>query len=213
MRTTGSRRRCRGDGGVVLVEAAFVAPVMLTILAGLLEYGLVYRDLLTITDAAMEGAKVGSIQGPNPTTTGTNADYSIVATVRQDLAVIPYTWIDRIVVFRGFPPAAGDALRQVPPSCKTGAYGADSGNKCNVYDPYSAFLAVQSGNASYFVCSGGNTSCGWNPTARVNGPKWNNIEYLGVYVKLKRPMLTGLFGTEKTIEAAAIFRLEPGALN
>ncbi|MEZ5208795.1 MAG: TadE/TadG family type IV pilus assembly protein [Acidimicrobiales bacterium] len=125
------------------------------------------------------------------------------------MATIPADWIERIVIFEASAPTSGSPVDQVPTNCIIGGYGGNVANKCNVYEPYDAFLAVQNNNVGYFNCSGSATrSCGYNPITRTNGPKWQDIDYLGVYMKVKRPMLTGIFGEEFETETASIVRLD-----
>ena len=209
-----SARRCSGDEGVAIIEAALIMPVFLVLVFGIFEYGVVFRDYLTAADATAEAAKIGSIQGPYLTAgSGKNADYQMLALIRQDMATIPADWIERIVIFEATAPTSGSPVDQVPINCIIGGYGGNVANKCNVYEPYDAFLAVQNNNVGYFNCGGGATrSCGYNPITRTNGPKWQDIDYLGVYMKVKRPMLTGVFGEEFETETASIVRLEPGQL-
>lgn len=207
-------RRCSGDAGTALLETALVAPVFIVMVFGILEFGLVYRDYLTVTDAASDSAKVGSIQGPYPTANGETADYSIVKNARENLSNLDVNDVERVVVFQASPSAAGAAIDQVPETCKSGSFGPNPSAKCNVYPGGQAFLAVQAGNANYFKCGNGGAgfSCGWNPNNRADGPTWSDIDHLGVYIKVNHPMLTGFFGDDFTIEYAAINRLEPGKL-
>ena len=208
-RRTERGRPCTGEDGAFIVEAAFITPILLFMLFSMLEFGLVYRDYLMVSDTVSNGAKVGAIQGPRLTASGYSADHSIVSSIRQNTANIPVEWIDRIVVFRSNAPGAGGPLAQVPSACKT---AASSVTGCNIYDPVSAFIAVQNGTAGYFQCSGTGPACGWPPTSRKNGPRIVDIEYLGVYVKLNRPLVTGIFGNDFELEVAAVQRLEPGSL-
>jgi hypothetical protein len=200
------------------VEAAIISPLFFLLILGAMEFSLIYRDYLSVNDAAAEAAVTGAIQSKYPLTTGETADYSMMKVLRSDLAAIPYTSIDRIVIYKSTPPAAGAALATVPFSCKNGAFGAQPAAKCNVYDSYTAFLAVQNNVAGfgpdYFDCAKTPTgpACGYNPATRANGPTWADIDYIGVYVKVKHQMLTKLFGSTKVLEAASVIRLEPGQL-
>jgi hypothetical protein len=206
--------RLRGDSGAALLETALIAPVLFLFFAGILEYGLVYRDYLTVSDGAAYGAKVGSIQGKKTDSLGYTADFTIARDVRQSTASVPPEWIEKIVVFRSGPPSAGGALAQVPAACKTSPDGVQS--SCNVYPTIEAFLAVQAGDGNYFKCippANSGRACKWDPQTRRDGPTVSQIQYLGVYIKLKRPYITGLFGTELDIEVAAVQRLEPGDLD
>jgi hypothetical protein len=203
------RPRRFDDRGAGLIETALVTPVFLLLVFGILEFGLVFRAYLAVGDTASEGARVGAIQGPDPTTAGANADFSIVKAVRENTASLELDSIERIVVFRGAPSSAGAPLDQVPDACKDGASVAGS---CNVYPARASFYAVQEGDTDYFDCSAGGLSCAWDPSTRNNGPRVADIEYLGVYIRYRHPFATGLFGNELNLEAASILRLEPGTV-
>jgi hypothetical protein len=194
-----------------MVETALVAPVLLLLLLAVFEYGLVYRGLLTVGDAAADASRAGSIQGPNLIEGGANADFSIVEATRMATATLDPATIERIIVFRAGPPENGSPLSQVPSSCRTGSSSAT--DACNVYRAVPAFNAVQEGDVEYFECdASGDPACGWVPTARVNGPTVAAIDYLGVYIELRHGYVTGLFGDSFTVERASISRLEPGEL-
>lgn len=203
------RLRARGhDRGAALLETMLVAPVFLVIVLGIFEFGLVYRDVLTASDAVANGARSGAVIGPRTPESGVSADFEIIRQVRNSMGTVPVESIDRIVIFKGTGPGAGSALSQVPSACKT---GGSVTNVCNVYDPANAFLAVDTGNNDYFACPSGR-ACSWRPASRRNGPTAAEIDYLGVYIRMERPYVSGLFGDVFTIEQAFIVRLEPGML-
>jgi hypothetical protein len=209
--------RCRGDRGAALAETAITFPVFFLLIVGIFEFGLVYRDNHTVGNAVGDAVRIGGVQGPDFRVVAgaeVTADYSIVATVRSATASIPPSWIDRIVVFKATSPAQdpGPAIDQVPDSCKVSA-GSSTANECNVYPGTESLYNVQIGNIDYFNCAeGGTRACGWDPLGRDDGPALDEIDYLGVYVKLNREMLTGVFGDDFQIEQAAIIRLEPGTV-
>lgn len=204
-----SRRTVRGnDRGAAILETLLVFPVAMAIFLGIFEFGLIYRDVLTVSDAAGTGARTGAVIGPRVTASGATADYVIMRSVRESLGSIPTEWVDHIVIFKANAPGAGGPLAQISATCRNGTPVA---GRCNVYDPQDAFLAVQSGNAAYFECPGG-PACSWPPNSRQNGPTVNDIEYLGVYIRLERPYVSGLFGDIFTIEEATVVRLEPGVI-
>lgn len=212
-RQGGSRRRVCDDKGSALLETAIVTPVFIALLFGILEFGLLMRVYLTVSDTVLDGARVGAVQGPNPTSTGATADFSTVKSLRESLGGIPIDQIDRIVIFRGGPASAGTPMQQVPGGCKSSG-GSSTAMKCNVYDAQDAFMAVQVGDVAYFECdSAGDPACGWNPDDRLDGPKASDIEYVGVYVAIDYQFVTGLYGTSKNLDAAAIQRIEPGPVN
>lgn len=203
-------RRRSEDRGAAVVEAALVAPVFFMVVFAIFEFGLVYRDVLTVSDAAGNGARNGAVVGPRILAGGGNADFAIIQSVRNGLGSIKPETVASVVVFRSGPPGAGGPLAQVPAACRS---GSSVNGLCNVYDPHDAFLAIQNGDRDYFDCSGGSgPACFWRPTSRSNGPSTYDIDYLGVYVRVNRPYVTGLFGDAFTFEHAEVVRLEPGVI-
>ena len=199
------RRRDR-EGGAATLETLLVAPVILALLLGIFEFGLVYRDVLTSSDAAASGARRGAVLGPRVPASGVSADFEIIREVRNGLGSIPVEWVNRVVIYRASAPGAGSPESQVPQACKSG----DSvPGVCNVYDPANAFLAVDLGENDYFACPGGR-SCAWEPSTRSNGPTPSDVDYLGVYIRIERPYVTGILGDQFTFERAAVVRLEAG---
>ena len=54
----GRKRQKRGS---VTVEAALLTPLLITLLFGIIEFGLIFKDLLLIHQAAREGARVAAV--------------------------------------------------------------------------------------------------------------------------------------------------------
>lgn len=52
-------RRFRSDRGSELIEMAMVTPILLLILAGIFDFGMMFRSWEVVTNAAREGARVG----------------------------------------------------------------------------------------------------------------------------------------------------------
>ncbi len=206
MRSAPRRRR---DRGAVLIEIAFVVPVLLFILAGAFEYGLLFRDTLTAGDAVSDAARIGAIVGPDTTADGRSADFEVIRTVREGLSALGDQQIDYIVVFRAA--NTGDAPEdQLTTQCRN---GISVNTLCNAYDAAEAFAAVEAADTGYFKCAGSETAaCAWDPKSRRDGPSVDQIETLGVYVKLERDGITSLFADSFTITRAAIARLEPGLI-
>jgi hypothetical protein len=195
-----------------MVESALVSPLFLVLVFGVLEFGLAYRDTLTVGDAATDGARAGAIQGPDVTPQGETADYSIVDTVRDGLAGLDPGKVEAIVIYKAGPATDGSALSQVPSSCKDGS--SSTSDHCNAYPPNAAYYAIQEGDSEYFKCIDvGDPACGWPPTERKDGPTTADVEFLGVYIRYHHSYVTGFFGDDFTIERASIMRLEPGDLN
>jgi Flp pilus assembly protein TadG len=61
VRTTRARWRC--EEGSELIEFALVAPVLILLLAGIFDFGMMFRSFEAVTNAAREGARVGVLPG------------------------------------------------------------------------------------------------------------------------------------------------------
>ena len=71
------RNRFRSQRGQAMVEFAIVAPILLLILMGIMQLGVVYNNWVTLTDAARAGARKAAVCrsgcSPDATTAATNA--------------------------------------------------------------------------------------------------------------------------------------------
>ncbi len=223
--TTSDRRhaaRFEGEDGTALTETALLAPIFVVILFAIIEFGLVFRDTLSIGDAVSDAVRWEAVQGPDPREIEfpegsgdfyqVSADYSAVRAVREATSGIRPEEIDRIVVYKVDPVDLRQnlsAIDLVPDACKTGT--SSPANSCNVYPAKEAFLAVQEGQTDYFECiSGVGLACGWDPFTRNDGPAANAIDYVGVYVKMRHDYVTGMFGKTYDFDRAKVLRLEPG---
>lgn len=189
--------RLRGDDGTALLEFAVVAPVFFLLIFGLIEFGLIYRDYLTVQDAVNDGARSAGIQGPNlgvidddpppavgapPLLPTATADFATIKRIRQGMGLIPVEWIERIVIFHAQDPTFGSAASQLSAACKDGTGTSGSGpsanpsqnyvGACNVYDAEEAFRAYEAKDVAYFSCAlnGSSPECNWPGRDRVNDP-------------------------------------------
>ena len=62
--------RNTNEQGAVAVEFALLLPVLLTILFGIIEFGMLMYGREVVTNAAREGARAGIVQGPPKRTKG-----------------------------------------------------------------------------------------------------------------------------------------------
>jgi Flp pilus assembly protein TadG len=53
----------RSERGAELIEFAVVMPILIFIIAGIFEFGMMFRALEAVTNAAREGARVGVLPG------------------------------------------------------------------------------------------------------------------------------------------------------
>ncbi len=209
MRSLCSRRR--GESGATMVETAFLAPVLFLVLFGVIEMGYLLRDYQMSSDAVTDASRVGALMGPTSASDGAPPDFHILRALREATGSVPSDWITRVVVFEApGPPSGLRAVEQVPQDCKDGTPVV---GVCNVYDdPSEAFTAVEDADVDYFKCPGSRVSCDWEASTRQNGPTVDAIEHIGIWMLVRRPYVTGLFGPVLTFEQASVVRIEAGAL-
>ncbi len=120
-------RQASGDRGGTLVEAAMVTPVFLFVLFGVMEYGLAYRDNLTVANSTRDAARVATTGGNSA-----DADYGILQQISDDMDVMGHDTIDLIVVFNAGGPSGsvkGESTTDLA-ACKS---GTSVTGVCNVY--------------------------------------------------------------------------------
>lgn len=190
-------RRPRGERGTAIVELVLIVPVLLGLAIGLAEFGLGWRDSLTVSNAMRAGARVGS-SAANART----ADYEVLQAVRAAVADLPTGAVERIVVYD----AAG-VNGDVPTACAAGTPGPT----CNVYTEADLLLPVSAFGGTASSCAADAVDRYWCPTGRkarqsgVGGPP----DYLGVWIQVRHAFVTGLFGSGLTITDGAVMRVEP----
>lgn len=194
------------DRGASLVEAAIITPVFLVLIFGLLEFGLVIRDDLTVAAMTRDTARAASAFGDEQ-----YADFKALRISGQAARALPIELVDRIVIFDAgsVSGSISDPTHPANP-CMTSATGIN--NVCNVYE-----VSDMSSPQADFGCkttSGGDKDRFWCPRA-LNGQDGREVsqsgppDYVGVWIKATHPFLTGLFGDEVTITDEVVMRVEP----
>lgn len=79
-------RRCRDDAGTALVEFAFVSVLLLTVVFGIINFGLILSFKQDLTRAAAEGARAGAVALPTAVY-GTNDPRRLAAKTATEQAV------------------------------------------------------------------------------------------------------------------------------
>ena len=175
-----------------MVEAAFVTPVFLALLLGLMEIGLYMNDYLAVANTVRGGARAASVAGNDM-----YADYYILQAIKEESAAIPRQQIQDIVVYKatafGTDPNA---------NCLAGTAVA---GQCNVYHAgdldkaESHFGCIVSENLDYY----------WCPTTRSVLGSGAGPDYVGVYIHITHPWITKMFGSGQDITDESVIRLEP----
>ena len=132
------RRRARGYRGAALVEAAFITPVFALLIFGMVEFGLTFRDYLTVANVSRDSARAASAYGD-----GLYADYNVIQIALQSSKGFRPNEIQRLVIFDAGS-VSGNILDAAHPAhaCLTATEGIDG--VCNVYDNADLLLAKSS---------------------------------------------------------------------
>ncbi len=202
-------RRRRREGGVALIEAAIVLPLVVVIFLSTVEFGFAWRDVNRIERGLQSAGRTGSSIGAGPF-----ADFETIRAVDSALEGMAGATIERVVVFE-----ASSANGLVPPTCATMAVAPTSlsaqgssaaGARCNVYSPAQVDRESPSGfpRTSTGGCSGGSWDQFFCPASRTDtGP---NLTYLGVYIKATyEPFTSVISGPTLDIERTTVYRVEP----
>lgn len=191
--------RLRGDDGSVLAEAALLTPLFIVLLFGVLEFGGAFRDYLTLGNTSLAGTRQAAIQGNAAT-----ADWNIVQAVKGASNAMPLSQINMVVVYK----AAGPTT-PVPAACLT----ASQLNSCNRYTQTELQLTTMPGTwanctgPDQYYCPTTRNVLAPNAATNPNGP-----DYVGVYVQITHPWITGLFGSKIIMSDTSVTRLEPQKL-
>ena len=190
------------EQGAALVEFTFIAVLLFTLLFGIVEFGLAFRDRLTVANATQTAARVGSALGDD-----IRADWEVLQSLKQSLQTLPNSGIG-VVRYVDIYEADSDG------DPKTTCPGGD----CNRY-LYDASLACgwnPCPDPDNFVSLGG----GWAADDVDRDVVLPNLDVMGVRVTFAHDWVTGGLVPLPNVdcdglpgsgcwEDVAIMRLEP----
>jgi Flp pilus assembly protein TadG len=226
------RPRLHGDDGAVVLELAFVAPVLIVFLLGIFEFGTVFHNE-TILASALRGAARLESQIPNQAQSGTvnSVDIQAIGTFMAGLSGLTNMTLQRVIIYDA--PTGGAA----PAACRTldvttaplGPHGRPSGltaatqatpvagTSCNVYSPQQV-QAIQDYLTKGTALPAGafNSSCTigstWDefycPTYRVT-TFGGTLDQIGVYAVFTYTDVTSLIGKTMTVSDTAVYTAQP----
>lgn len=190
------RSRWSKVGGAALVELAFAALFLATISAGAYDYGMAYRQALSVNEAARTGVRTGSALGKNP-----QADYYALSGAQAALAASnALDEVQKVVIYK-----STTVDGNVPTICTTAT--TNTTEMCNMItgDQFRAMTA-----ASFDATSGCFTAAtikNWCPKDR------NNIQitadYYGIWIQSKYLHQFKIIKSSTLITRDAVMRLEP----
>lgn len=206
LRNARRRRRAQGDRGAALVEVALITPVFALLLFGIIEFGLTFRDYLTVANASRDGARAASALGDD-----TYADYNTLQVIRQATKGFRPNEIRRVIIFDAGG-VGGSVLNPSHPAhqCLNATSGVT--NVCNVYTAAAFSLPKSS-----FGCKTSSLDRYWCPSP-LNGQDGREVrasigpDYVGVYVQTRHDFITGMFGPGLDLEDELVMRIEPQEL-
>lgn len=178
-----------------MVEAAIVLPLMIFIVVGIMEFGLLFTSYSTTTASTRSGARLAATQY-SQAQTGTVETASQTAALAQ---IVLATQADLKVLNNAKP--IGMAIYKVNPGSSNGA-------------PYGGYP----GTNMVGGCTSSCISYTWDGTKMVRkGGSWPNpqrcvissVDSIGVYVQVEHSYITGMIGSKRKVEGHTVMRLEP----
>lgn len=220
-------RRCADDGGAVIVEAALVLPLVLILLLGIFDFGMLYRQTQTLITSAQLMARSEANLANTPT-----ADYNSVLGVRASLESLRNSTYDFVIVYKApqtslgtvpDPPSVAcmNAATSQAPTYTAGRLGVSG--QCNVYTRGMILATSAVGPGTRFATVAGSPpTCPttswhsrWCPTSRVNTQLGNSgagPDHIGVYIRAQYEPMTGIM-PGRSFSDYAVYRLEPVPIN
>jgi len=203
-----SRLKRLDDRGVAIVEMAIVAPFLMFVAAGVMEFGLLWRDNLTATTSTRAAARIVSNLGSDA-----GADREALIALGAGLRPATNFTIEGVLIYSatassdGAPPAACFDPSDEP----QGAAGL-----CNYYSSAqleAALVCATTGVGCdpFDTCTGLNPVADFCPTTRNDDQaSAAPLDSVGVWVRIQRDYVTGLLpGDGMTIEDFTVMRVEP----
>lgn len=186
-----------GQRGAVMVEFAFVALLIFTMLGGAYDFGMSWRLGIATNEAARTGARVGSGMGNDPL-----ADWYALSGAKAALTSAgKINDVQRVVIYKS---TTVDGV--VPSTCTT---GTTTTAVCNVLTG-AQFRALTQSNINTTtgcIITGYATVMNWCPNTR-SGIQLS-ADYFGIWIQVKYTNAFKVIGTSRNIERDAVMRLEP----
>jgi Flp pilus assembly pilin Flp len=182
-------RRKTSDRGATMVEFALIFGFLMMLALGAFEYGMVFRDWLSVTISAREGGRVAASAANYG-----DADCVILEAATGALQSLNSGEVEQVHIYR---------------SDASGSYPGSGSAFTRRYSPY------QAGDPSLVACTGSNWNAehlgaSWDPGDRVSAA---GIDWIGVRVEFQHEWLTHFLWWNGTVDFHddAIFRMEPPA--
>jgi len=174
-----------------------VAPIFLLLIFAIFEFGLVFRQYLSMSTASRNATRTASTAGNNG-----QADYLTLQEIRRSTRALQDREITYVVIFKASTLTASIEDDAVLQPCLT----ASRVGICNRYVVSDFNRAV----TDFGDCGTSSVSPDrfWCPSSRnvaVSGPP----DHVGVYVRTRYQAITGIFGRNYDFGEQTIYRIEP----
>ncbi len=173
------------------MEFLIIVPVLLTLMVGLIELGLIQRDRLIASSASRAAARVVSSGGDSRL-----SDFDGLKGAEAALADLRTAEVVSVVIYKP------DATGQMPAACEFGSVN----DVCNFYD--AADLARGVGDfGGTNNCTGTSPDKAWCPTDRQTQQDLG-LDWIGVRVEMLHRSSAPMLG-DQPIVAETVMRVEP----
>jgi hypothetical protein len=179
-------RRARGEKGAVAIEAAILTPLLILLLFGIIEFGMLFKDWLAVTSSVRAGTRMASAEPRITTFAQDAADQVAKEGAALDMGNVQELWVYKAQTTgsnAGYP-VGGDSSFNGCSSCVKFHWSAAS----------KTFVAYS------------NT---WSATAQNACQGDSAHDSVGVYLKIVHPGVTGLIFGNMTIKEHSVMSLEP----
>lgn len=187
-----SRPARRYERGVTMVEFALVFTLLLMIAIGAFEYGMVFRDSLTVATSAREAGRVAASTADHG-----EGDCVILEAAAGVLQALDTGILDRVHIYK---------------SDETGTYPPPGGiSYLRSYSPRQIGDTEVPLNCDSSTWSTKTSGPNWDPEDRVN--EEGAADWIGVRVDYEHSWITNFLWWNGSIDLAddAVFRIEPPA--
>lgn len=179
-------------------------PVFFLIVFSILEYGVLFKEALTVDEISRIAARTATAAGNDG-----DADYRALRSIAAAVSALEKGQLQRIVIYHASGP--GDSLSSdTNADYVTCRSGTSVSGVCNVYVPSD----IDRGAADFGCDAGVAPDRFWCPNDRkvaqsgTNGPP----DFIGVWVMATHESFTGLVQADETIGRGVVLRIEPRIL-
>ena len=188
-----SRRRQdrAGERGAVIVEVTIIVPILILLVIGVAEIGLIVRDHQTAVAATRSAARAVSSAGD-----ARLADHDALATMAAALVRVDPTDIEHIVIFEPEPDGS------MPIGCEA----VSVPDKCNRYVASDLTLAASAFSGTT-TCDISAPDVSWCPLDRETAQSVG-LDWIGVRLQFRHHSVAP-FLSDRSVSDTTIMRVEP----